>query len=383
VACLTRRPAVRIVALAAMLIVLVAPTHGASASPAAGTHACSLANQRYLRQQMNASLSPTVPGEIYGSWGTGIYCAVTYGAGMADVAAKRPASVQDAVRIGGITQTFVGTLVLQLVDQHVLSLDTPVGRWLPSAPEANRVTIRELLSHTSGLYNYTEDPDLWRQTLALCGQGQRQVVCGRHWQPQELLAIAAKHVPYFAPGTDFYLSNTDFIILGLLLEQVTGQPLASLLQTMICQPLHLTHTFLPAGAELPPDALHGYMQLPGSTRLVDVTRVDTSVLWAAGGMVSTLDDLRVWAQALATGTLLSPKLQEQRLQWTAQSQLYRYPYGLAVQQNLDVIGDGGTFPGYAVEMWYSPDLRGGWVMIANSYTYLSGVDPAIELAPAP
>jgi len=231
------------------------------------------------------------------------------------------------------------------------------------------------------------DPGLWRQTLALCGPGQRQTICGRHWQPQELLAIAAKHAPYFAPGTDFCLSNTDFIILGLLLEQVTGQPLASLLQSRICQPLHLTHTFLPSGAELPRSSMHGYMQLSGSTRLVDVTGVDTSVLWAAGGMVSTLDDLRVWAQALATGKLLTPKLQAERLQWSGQSQQYRYPYGLAVMQNNSDtqggIGDSGTFPGYAVEMWYDLYFRGGWgwVMIANSYTYLSGVDPAIELYP--
>jgi D-alanyl-D-alanine carboxypeptidase len=356
----------RIVLAVVAILALAAPARTAAPVQASGTLSFSPAIQRELRYLVNAALGPQAPGIIVGIWAPG-RATWTCAAGLADVATKEPARLQDATRIGSVTKTFVGTLVLQLVDQGKLSLDAPIGRWLPNVPDARQVTIRELLNMTSGIFEYGDDPGLLQQALQHV-KVQGNVVTGDyHWQPRQLVAFAAKHPLYFAPGTGSHYSSTNFIILGMLLEKVTGRPLADLLQAKITGPLHLAHTLLPSGASLSAPYWHGYTQLPGSTAVLDATHVDSSFAWAAGGMVSTLDDLHVWAQALATGALLSPTLQAQRLQMTPQS---GHTYGMAIFDGFagltrGYVGHGGDATGYATIMLYQSATRTTIVVLMN------------------
>jgi D-alanyl-D-alanine carboxypeptidase len=358
-----------------IIFVILAPGSGAL-TPASASMAFPPAIQRQLRQAVDQALTADVPGAIVGIWapGRGTW---TYAAGLADVATKRPAQLQDATRIGSITKTFVGTLVLQFVDEGKLSLDAPISRWVPTAPDAKHVTVRELLSHTSGIYNFTDDPGFQSQLLKHVKVQGTIATLAYVWQPQQLVAIATTHPLYFPPGTAYHYSNTNFIILGMLLEKLTGRTVADLLQAKILRPLHLTHTLLPSGLGLPGPYLDGYTRLPGKSTVIDVTAQGASMDWAAGGMISTLEDLRVWAPVLATGRLLSPALQQQRLAWTLQSQS---TYGLAVMNmSPGFVGHAGSVPGYTTVMSYLPVLRATVVVMVNGDQVIAGTDPATAL----
>lgn len=361
-------------------IALAFPARTSSRPQAAGAPSFSPTVQQNLRQVVDAALGPTAPGIIAGVWvpGRGTW---TYAAGLADVATREPAHVQDATRIGSVTKTFVGTLVLQLVDEGKLSLDAPIGRWLPTVPDAKQVTIRELLTMTSGIYEYGDDPGFLQQALKHVTVQGSVATNDYHWQPRQLVAFAARHPLYFAPDTGFHYSNTNFIILGMLLEKVTGRTLADLLQARIARPLHLTHTSLLSGASLPAPYLHGYTQLPGSTAVLDITHNNPSYAWATGGMVSTLDDLHVWARALATGALLSPTLQAQRLRMTPQS---GYTYGMAIFDGFGglargYVGHGGDFAGYVTIMLYQPATRATIIVLMNFDPVPDNHGPAVAL----
>jgi D-alanyl-D-alanine carboxypeptidase len=371
---------IRILLVVVAALALVAPARISAPAQAARAPSFSPAIQRQLRQVVDAALGPKAPGIIVGIWAPdrGTW---TYAAGLADVATKEPARPQDATRIGSVTKTFVGTLVLQLVDQGKLSLDAPVGRWLPTLPWAKQVTIRELLNMTSGIYEYGDDPGFLPQALKHVTVQGNVVSLDYRWQPQQLVALAAKHPLYFAPGAGFHYSDTNFIILGMLLEKVTGRSLADLLQAKITGPLHLAHTSLPSGASLPVPYWHGHTQLPGSPVVLDATHVAQSQSWAAGGMVSTLDDLHVWAQALATGALLSPTLQAQRLQMTPQS---GHTYGMAIFDGFGglprgYVGHGGDSLGYCTIMLYQPATRATIVVLMNFDPVPADHGPAVAL----
>ena len=165
-----------------------------------------------------------VPGMIVGIWvpGRGTWVRA---AGLADRATKRPMQVQDSVRIASITKTFIGTLILQLVGEGKLGLDDPIQPWAPQVPNARHITVRELLNMSSGLYDYVEDRYWVRQASAPTGQ-----TLARQWTPQQLVQVVVAHKPYFPPGKGYHYSNTNFILLGLIVEQVTGQPVEDVLR---------------------------------------------------------------------------------------------------------------------------------------------------------
>jgi D-alanyl-D-alanine carboxypeptidase len=214
--------------------------------PAAAPPAFPPAIQRQFQQALDQTVAnPRVPGAIVGIWvpGRGTWI---HAAGLADCATKRPMQVQLYTRIGSITKTFIGTLILQLVGEGRLGLDDPIQRWAPEVPNAQHITVRELLNMSSGLYNYTEDKQWGRQAFVPTGQ-----VRTRQWAPKQLVRVAITHKPYFAPGKGFHYSNTNTILLGLIIEQLTGRPVQEVLRTRILQPLRLTHTVFPTTAAMP------------------------------------------------------------------------------------------------------------------------------------
>jgi D-alanyl-D-alanine carboxypeptidase len=225
-------------------------------------------------------------------------------AGLADTATGRKLTAGDQFEVGSNTKTFMSTLALQLVDRHQLKLDAPVGKYLPGVvPNGRHITVRMLLQHTSGLFSYTADEDFFAQLT----KDPQHV-----WTEQDLLDVAFKHKPNFAPGTSWSYSNTNYILVGMILQKLTGQSLPDLVQQRIARPLGLQDTYYanPRATETGPGYAHGYAVSFAGTK---PSYVDTSSWpiggWggAAGAIVSTPDDLSTFFSGVLGGKLFSQK----------------------------------------------------------------------------
>jgi D-alanyl-D-alanine carboxypeptidase len=334
------------------------PPTGVSAPPASRAPT----DPAVLQQQLDGVVEAGAPG-VVGLVRTGER--TRQGAsGLGDLRANRPARAGDRFRVGSVTKSFVAALVLQLVGEGRLSLDDNLERWLPGLiPSGERITVRRLLNHTSGLYNYSDDlPEP-----------------PRRFRPRELVAIATGHKPLFTPGTQFSYSSTNYILAGLLVERVTGQPLDDQLEQRIFQPLGLDHTELPttqrapggphARGYAPPDEDWEVSDDPA--RLVDVTEMDTSWGWAAGAMVSTTADLARFYQALLGGQLFTPELLKEVRTTVDASRLghgIRYGLGLEVLRpgcGVELWGHGGSLEGSQTTAFSTPDADRQLVMVTN------------------
>ncbi len=211
-------------------------------------------------------------------------------------------------RAGSLTKSLVATVVLQLVAEGRLSLSDALERWLPAIlPYGDRVTIHQLLNHTSGV------PHNWA-TVERTLYGSRQGRL-RAWTPQALVGLVADQPPGFPPGTAWSYSNTGYVLLGLIVEAATGNTLARELGGCIFGPLGLRDTLLPGNSPgIPSPTSRGY-SLPLSSQgevitgpLLDFTAQNPSWAWAAGALVSTLEDLGHFFRALLGGRLLPPRL---------------------------------------------------------------------------
>jgi D-alanyl-D-alanine carboxypeptidase len=289
-------------------------------------------------------------------------------AGLASLETRTPLSNSDRFAFYSITKTFVATVVLQLVDEGVLTLDDTVAQRLddPAAmriPNVDQITLRQLLNHTGGVYDYADD------------QGPFQPVAfgepanwGKVWTPQELLGYAdgATYAPYSAPGQLAHYSNTDYILLGLVIQQATGNRLADEIRARILVPLDLNQTYLAVDEEVPGGYVPGYHVLGGN--LVNVSALNTSWAWAAGGMVSTPADVARFGQAVFTGELLSPSSFEEMFTF-APSIRPHIQQGLGVYRigspNGELVGMDGQGAGYVSSMMRLPSEGVTVVVLAN------------------
>ena len=231
-------------------------------------------------------------------------------AGVADKATGARARSNDAYRIGSATKTFVATALLQLVGEHRISLDDTVDHWLPGVVSGNgndgrAITVRELLQHTSGLYDYTQ---VLPELTSLAGfQAHRYDT----YTPAQLVAVAMSHAPDFAPGTQWEYSNTNYVLAGMIIQKVTGHTWAQVVTQRILRPLGLRHTVVPGtDPQIHGPHLRGYVA-GGTSTTVDVTALNPSVADAAGAMISTTDDMTRFYEALLGGRLLAPAQLEQ------------------------------------------------------------------------
>lgn len=209
-------------------------------------------------------------------------------------------------RIGSITKTFVAVVALQLVDEGRLRLDDTVEKWLPGVlPRGETVTVRHLLNQTSGLYDYLH-------TLTLPPDPRFLDNRLRTWTPTELIDRAVSEGPVFAePGTEFSYSNTNYLVLGQILRKATGLSYGALIERRIIRPLRLRATVVPGTSQdIPGPHAHGYVPITrdGSTRLVDYTEMNPSVMGAGGEMISTPTDLNRFFEALFRGRLVPADL---------------------------------------------------------------------------
>ncbi|KAB2379470.1 serine hydrolase domain-containing protein [Actinomadura montaniterrae] len=220
-------------------------------------------------------------------------------AGLADIPAGRALRPDDRFRIASITKTFVAAVVLQLVTEHKLALDQPIAGLLPEqVPNAGKITVRELLDHASGLFDYSDDP---------------RFDPGAPYTPAQLIALGTAHAPYFAPGTGFRYSSTNYIVLGEIVHRVTGRPIQDEVRTRLIRPLRLTGTTFPTATAVAPRQARGYVFAaplpPRSGPAIDVTtRTSAGAAGAAAGMVSTGADVDRFLGALLGGGLFSRHL---------------------------------------------------------------------------
>ncbi len=242
----------------------------------------------------------------------------TASAGVAELGGTAKPPVDGHVRIGSNTKTFVATLVLQLAAEGKIELDTPVAEYLPEFGFDARITVRMLLQHTSGVFNFTGEyyPD---GTVAT---GIPATPAGKEWvdnrfktyRPEELVELAVSKPARFEPGTDWSYSNTNYVIARLLIEKVTGRSFAEELQRLIAGPLGLSGTLAPTTeTDIAEPHAHAYYRYDDDDRekTVDVTLHNPSWISSGGDMISTSADLATFISALVGGKLLPAELLEE------------------------------------------------------------------------
>ncbi|GAA3881649.1 serine hydrolase domain-containing protein [Saccharothrix violaceirubra] len=277
----------------------------------------------------------------------------TMRSGTARVDRPGPVPTNASFRVGSVTKTFVSTVVLQLVGEGRVDLDAPVSRYLPGLlPDGDRITVRQILQHTSGLYDYTRE---------LSGDPAERF---RHWDEIEPVEVSTSHPLDFQPGEKWAYSNTNYVVAGLLVTAVTGRWWGDEVERRIARPLGLRTTSAPGDrVDLPGPHAHGYTTWQGKT--VDVTRLNPSVAGAAGSMVSTTADLDRFIDALLDGKLLKPAQQAELLKLTEVSSAYGLGI-IAFGTSCGTIwGHSGGIDGFATLLYSSRDTKTRLALSAN------------------
>ncbi|MGI5447659.1 serine hydrolase domain-containing protein [Streptomyces sp. CA-243310] len=296
-----------------------------------------------------------LPGVTVGLWipGRGSY---VKSLGVADTKTGTPMKTDLYSRVGSITKTFTVTGVLQLVDQGKVGLDDPISRYVTGVPNGEHITVRQLAELRSGLFDYIDDKQ-WQTDLRDDPE--------RAYNPRRLLDIAFAHPPTFKPGAKWQYSNTNLILLGMLVEKVSGRHLSDYLQEHVFAPLKLKSTSLPTGAAIPDPHAHGYTDFTPDGAITDATAWNPSWAWATGAAVSDMNDLRAWTPALLDGKLLTKKTQAERLK-TLPTGVPGISYGLGVLDTAGWIGHNGDLPGYEAVAVRHPDDKAVLVILLNS-----------------
>ncbi|SKC58725.1 serine hydrolase domain-containing protein [Krasilnikoviella flava] len=275
-------------------------------------------------------------------------------------------STDGHMRIGSNTKTFVSTVVLGLVAEGKIALDAPAGDYLPGIDLDPRITVRMLLQHTSGVFNFTGE-------FSADGTFEPGIPStGKEWvdlrlksyRPQELVQLAVSKPARFAPGTDWSYSNTNYVLARLLIESVTGRTLAEEMERLVLTPLGLTGTVVPSSPELPEPHAHASYRYDddGQEVTVDVTRQDPSWISSGGDMISTTRDLHLFISGLVGGRLLPAPLLSEML--TLHPKV-GYGLGLFVEETAHgpLVTHNGGIAGSAALMYSTPD--GGTTLTAG------------------
>src|SRR5215213_4844042 len=291
--------------------------------------------------------------------------------GVADLSSGEPMRADMHHRIGSVTKPFTTTLLLQAEAEGLLSLDDTIEKYIKGVPNGDEITLRQMADMASGIADYTENKQMWAEVLS---------DPERVWTPQELARIGIKDSSMFDLGIDRYYSNTNFILLGLVLEQVTGKPLERLYSKQIIKPLHLKETSFPDAEDssIPEPHAQGYTLQSQNAEPLNATDWNPSWGWAAGGMISTADDLLLYGRALGTGKgLLPPQQQAERLDSFIVNDIFNdlAYYGLGLTYDRGWIGHGGDIPGYNTQLFYHPDLDATVVVEVNSNIAAGGNCP--------
>lgn len=282
-------------------------------------------------------------------------------AGLADLATGEKATQAHRFRIASSTKAFTAAVALQLVAERRLALDAPVEHWLPGVVGGRPITVRQLLNHTSGLYDPTDEPGFWAPLLADPTFAYR---------PRDIVAAAVARPLAAPPGTRHTYSNTNYLLAGLLIEAVTGRSAVLQVYQRILVPLHLVHTSFPlTDPRIHGRHLHGY-----DLKRRDITMFSPSYEWTAGALVSTVDDLARFHRALFDGTLLPPDMLAELKKTVPVDDMT--DYGLGVERRTvpgpngttrTVWGNTGGGPGYHSYSMITEDTERQLVLALNTY----------------
>ncbi|MET8702524.1 serine hydrolase domain-containing protein [Kitasatospora sp. NPDC004723] len=295
-------------------------------------------------------------------------------AGTSDLATGQPVRPDGRFRIGSVTKSFVSTVVLQLVAEGRLRLDDPVERHLPGlVPNGGAISVRQLLNHTSGLFDYLEDPQFFYRDEASLRDWVHGSSRWQDYRPEQLVAIGFSHAPYFAPGQGWKYSNTNYVLAGMLIRKLTGHSWQSEVERRIVKPLHLDDTTFPrseTGVRGP--HAHAYAKLAEGP--ADITRLNTTVADAAGNGISTPADLNRFHAALFGGKLLRPAEQAELTRTVPTGSGHSF-YGLGVAKADfgcgPLWGHDGGLPGWGTLLFGTAD---GKRQVALSYNPYEGTD---------
>lgn len=277
-------------------------------------------------------------------------------AGFADLEKKEPLTVETKFRIGSVTKQFTAAAILRLADEGKLSLTDPLAKHLPDFPSGESITLRHLLTHTSGLHNYTDKPAM------LLGAATPIA-------PADLIASIRSDPLDFAPGTNFRYSNSAYFLLGEIVAKVSGQTFGDFLRAAFFEPLALKNTGIFLNATPPPHAARGYAVSDGKAALAQ----DWDMSWAggAGAIYSTIGDLLLWNEALYGGRVLKPE--SLRLMTTPNplppgADGLNYGFGLALSEvsRFPSISHSGGLPGWSSDLMWLPKQRLTVVALANA-----------------
>lgn len=266
--------------------------------------------------------------------------------GYANLQTHAGFKMPDRFRIGSNTKTFVVTVLLQLVDEHKLNLDDPVSKFDIGVkiPNGRNITVRQLCEMRSGLFEAYNTPQF----------DNMNVTPQTKLTPQEMIGWAIRQKPLFPPGTKWYYSNTNYLILGLIIEALTHDTVEHQVQKRLLQPLALNDTSFPTQASMPAPYANGYA-LNKKGEWYDVTvDIPPSVTWAAGAMISTVPDMQRWVKSYVLGTMNSKATQQQRLRCLPTPMGKGNNFGLGIGCSSGWYGYTGGLPGYNTAAYYFP-----------------------------
>ncbi|MEU6962721.1 serine hydrolase domain-containing protein [Streptomyces chrestomyceticus] len=256
-------------------------------------------------------------------------------AGYADTSTHRERTRADHFRAASITKVFLATVLLQLAEEGVLDLDDSVEKWLPGLVRGNgndgrAIRLRQLLNHTSGLPNHTSDPEFSYRTSGPGFPEHRYTT----YRPADLVALAMKQPPHSAPGQGALYSNTNYVLVGMIVEKATGHSYAQEVQQRVLNPLRLRQTSFPGlDPRMPaphPTAYSRLRQKEPDAPVVDATEQNMSWLGAAGDIISTTGDVNTFFRALTRGRLLGPAATREMFT-TVPAETKGYRYGLGIE----------------------------------------------------
>ncbi len=298
--------------------------------------------------------------------------------GFAELIDKTPMPPEGAFRIGSITKMFTATVIIQLAEDGVLTLDDPLSLWLPEIaeqlPYGDQITLRHLLSHTSGIFNIVEHEIYWADIFTEATIDEDTGIITLDCIQRDPNDTLARYVygkdSYFEPGAGWYYSNTNYTLLGMVIEKVAAMPLAEAYRTYIYEPLSMESTFLDCYEDSVIDVVHGYTGF-GDT-LADLTELHESIGWSAGGIVSTAPDLITFARGLFGGELFDDPESLVAMTTPAPDS----PYGLGIVLQNEYMGHAGYIAGFRSLLNYSSAFDTVVVMLYNNDT----ADPEQSLA---
>ncbi len=278
-------------------------------------------------------------------------------AGLADFQNETRVQTDDLFRIASVTKSFVAALTLRLAEEGELALDAPIQTYLApefyeQIPYHDDITIRQLLNMTAGLYDYTES-DAFNDLI--------DKEPSYPWTAMEAFAFTYDAQSLFAPGEGWSYSNSNYILLQIILENVTGEPLADLLEAYIFGPLDMEDTFLEMPGHFAEGIVHGYAGRE------DVTFVNDGVGLGDGGIITDADDLAAFLPALFAGELVGEDMLAEMLQLEEDDE--GEGYGLGISRtwagDVDLLGHSGSSSGFNAEMWHVPDYALTIVVLTN------------------